>query len=111
MRFILFSLLSIFLICFTVVLTVNSITGQVPITPNCGGERTYAFYRTLEEKADVEAMWRQAGFIPTTYEEAPDSFQSSGYTGFMCMRRMTRQELQQDHMRQRDRVITQGSSI
>ena len=93
------------------VITINSITGNVVNTPNCGADRTYAFYRTLEEKQRVEAMWEQAGFVPVSYEVAPESFHASGRIGLMCMRRMTLQELGQEHMWPRDSVITEGGSI
>ncbi|MEM3154026.1 MAG: hypothetical protein QW165_00465 [Candidatus Woesearchaeota archaeon] len=111
MRFYFFILFSIFLVSTLAVITADTITGNIPKTPNCGAERTYAFYRTLEEKQRAEAMWEQAGFVPVGYEVAPDSFHPSGRIGFMCLRRKTLQELGQEHMWQRDRVVTEGSSI
>lgn len=89
----------------------SSITGNVVNTPNCSSGHTYAFYRTLAEKQAVEQAWMQAGFVPVSFEPAPASFESSGETGFMCMRRMTYQELKQASMRERGRVITVGSSV
>jgi len=110
MRYIFYSIIFIFLISVLTVITIDTITGNVPITPNCGGARTYAFYRTLEEKEAAEKMWKQAGFIPEAYEEQISNY--NGETrGYWCMRRMTNQELQQEHMLERERVITQGSSI
>jgi hypothetical protein len=92
------------------VLTVDSITGNAPITPNCGAERTYAFYRTMEEKERAEDRWRQAGFIPEFWEEKVSNY--NGETnGYFCLRRMTKEELERDHMRERERSVSQGSSI
>lgn len=111
MRFFFFILLSIFLISTLAVITVNSITGNVVNTPNCPGGHTYAFYRTLEEKQRAEAMWEEAGFVPVSYEVAPDSFHSSGRIGFMCIRPKNMQELGQEQFLPHDRVVTEGSSI
>ncbi len=111
MRFFFLSLFSIVFISLLTVLVYDSLTGAIPVTPNCGADRTYAFYRTLEEKARAEDMWMHAGFIPTYYEESPESFHASGYLGFMCLRRMTREELGQEHMLQRERVMTEHTSI
>src|SRR3989344_4498391 len=110
MKFLFVTIAAISLISLLTVLLADTINGNVSITPNCGGQRTYAFYRTLEEKTAVEHMWRKAGFIPESWEEAPDSFKASGMMGFFCLRRMTRQELEQEHMLERTSVVTRGSS-
>lgn len=110
MKFLFATIAAIFLLSLLSTILVDTITGNVPITENCGGQRTYAFYRTLEEKDAVEHMWRKAGFIPESWEEAPESFKSSGRMGFFCLRRMTRQELEQEHMLERTSVVTRGSS-
>src|SRR3989344_2207887 len=111
MRIALFVILSIFIISLLSVLLVDTITGNTSITEHCGSGRTYAFYRTPEEKDAVEYMWRRAGFIPVSYEEAPESFQQSGTDGFLCLRRMNREELAQEHMLERRSVVTIGSSF
>ncbi len=110
MRFLFYSLFFIVIISTLTVILVDSITGNIPITPNCGAQRTYAFYRTLEEKEAAERMWRQAGFIPELFEEQRSNYNNE-VNGYWCLRRMTREELKQEHMLERDRVITQGSSL
>lgn len=104
-------LLLIILSSILTLMMLSSITGNVVNTPNCPAGHTYAFYRTLAEKQAVEQAWMQAGYIPVSFEPAPASFESSGEKGFMCMRRMTYEELQQAHMRERSRVVTKGSSV
>ncbi len=111
MNFYFLILLSLFLICVLAVITVDSITGNIPVTPNCLGGHTYAFYRTLEEKQRAEAMWDKAGYIPVSYEVAPESFHASGRIGFMCIRPKTMQELGQEQFLPHPRVVTEGSSI
>ena len=111
MRFFFLILISIFLISTAAVITVNSITGNIPVTPNCLGGHTYAFYRTLEEKHRAEAMWDQAGFVPVSYEVAPESFHSDGRIGFMCIRPKNMQELGQEQFLPHPRVVTEGSSF
>ncbi len=91
-------------------LVMSTITGNLVNTPNCQGRHTYAFYRTLAERQGVEQMYKQAGFAVVSDEPAPESFQKSGYRGFLCMRRMNNQELMQETMRERSRVVTIGSS-
>lgn len=111
MRFFFLIIISLFFICILAVITVDTITGNIPVTPNCLGGHTYAFYRTLEEKQRAEAMWEKAGYIPVSYEVAPDSFHPSGRIGFMCIRPMTMQELHQEQFLPHNRVVTEGSSI
>ena len=111
MRIALLTILLISLISLISVVIVDEITGNASITQQCGSGRTYAFYRTPEEKDAVEYMWRRAGFMPVSYEEAPESFQQSGTDGFLCLRRMSREELAQEHMLERRSVVTIGSSF
>ena len=90
---------------------VDSFTGNIVNTPNCPGGHTYAFYRTPEERARVEEMWLKAGFVPVATEQAPESFQQSGQPSFICLRRMSKQELGQEQQLQRESVVTIGSSV
>lgn len=108
MRFIFSSLLLILTISVLALVAVDTITGKITNTPNCPGAHTYAFYRTLAEKTAVENMWQQAGFKVVADEPAPESFRSSGYEGFLCIKRMTHEEMGQIQHRERPRVVTKG---
>ncbi|RJQ19058.1 hypothetical protein C4580_05770 [Candidatus Woesearchaeota archaeon] len=101
----------ILLICTISLLAANTITGQLTNTPNCPGGHTYAFYRTLEEREKVERMWLKSGFVAVANERVPQSFESSGQPRFLCLRRMTKEELQKYQAGERISVITKGSSI
>lgn len=92
MRFIFLSLFLLLSISVLSVLTLNTVTGNIANHAGCPGGHTYAFYRTLEEKTMVERAWLEAGFMPLQFEDAPDSFDNSGYQGFFCLRRMTNEE-------------------
>jgi len=104
------------LIVFSAAITVNSITGNIPNHPDCVGAHTYAFYRTPAEQQAVIDMYLQAGFVPVNYEPVPDSFRTGSYEGFLCMKRLTGQEMQElghnspQHM-QKQRVVTIGGSF
>ncbi|MBI4146159.1 hypothetical protein HY489_02365 [Candidatus Woesearchaeota archaeon] len=111
MRTALFAIIVIVAISSLSLVLVDNITGNVVNTANCPGGHTYAFYRTLEERTRVEAMWRKAGFLPIASEPVPESFKSTGEPRFLCLRRMTRQEMERDHMRIRESVTTKGSSV
>jgi len=111
MRTFFFFIFFILIICSLSLIAVNNLTGNMVNTPNCPAGHTYAFYRTLEERKAVEAMWLKSGFVPTSSEEPPDSFKADGTPRFLCLRRMTTQELNQLTMRSRDSVLTKGSSI
>ncbi|RMD57383.1 hypothetical protein D6825_04150 [Candidatus Woesearchaeota archaeon] len=110
MRLVFFSLFLIILVSFFSVAIVNSTTGAIPVTKGCGAGHTYAFYRTLAEKEAVVEAYKSAGFVPVSYEEAPERFKSSGYEGFVCMRPLTNKELGGATFNKRPRVITRGSS-
>jgi hypothetical protein len=107
MRFIFLSIFLIFFISVFTFIAINTITGNITNTPNCPGGHTYAFYRTPQERQEVEIMYLKAGFIPVSYEVAPERFHTSGDIYLLCMRRMTNQELEQYHMRERERIVRQ----
>ena len=110
MRFFFISILFIFLISVVSVVVLDSFTGAMEVTPNCGAERTYAFYRTLEEEKRAEAMWKQAGFVPTAWQEEYNTVDGTT-SGYWCLRRLNNDELGQEHMWERNRVMTEGSSM
>jgi hypothetical protein len=116
MREFIFYFLFLFLIVFSTALTINTITGNIANHPNCPGGHTYAFYRTPAEQQAVIDMYLQAGFVPVNYEPVPTGFKTGSYEGFLCVRRMTSQEMQElghnspQHM-QKQRVVTVGGSF
>lgn len=116
MREFIFYFFFLILIVFSAAVTINSITGNIANHPDCPGGHTYAFYRTPAEQQAVIDMYLQAGFIPVNYEPVPTSFRTGSYEGFLCMRRMTSQEMRElghnsPQMMSRGRVVTQGSSF
>jgi hypothetical protein len=111
MRYFFFFIFFILVISFSSIVAVNTITGKITNTPNCPGAHTYAFYRTLEEREQVERMWLKSGFIVVANEYVPESFESSGQPRFLCLRRMTRQEMKSLTMLERDSAVTIGSSV
>ena len=110
MRVLFFSLFSIVIVSFIAVVTVNSFSGALVTTPGCQVGCTPAFYRTLEEKARVEAMWEEACFANMGWGPAPTSFESSGYLEFACMCPRPREECGQEQFLPHSSVITEGSS-
>jgi hypothetical protein len=110
MRVLFLSLISIFFIAVISVVLVNSMTGSIVTTPGCQVGCTPAFYRTLDEKARVEAMWERAGFANMGTGPAPESFKSSGYLEFACMCPRPWQELGQEQFLPHPRVVTEGST-
>ena len=85
MRVIFFSLFSIFFLSFLSIIMLDSFTGSITTTPGCQVGCTLAFYRTLEEKSEVEKMWGYACFVNMGEGPSPSSFRKSGYVSFACM--------------------------
>ena len=110
-RFYFFILFLIVVICVLSVILVDSLTGAVLTSPGCQSGCTPVFYRTLDEKAAVEKMWYDAGFVIMGYGPSPSSFRRNDYLEFACACPRAMQELGQPNLWSRPRVVTVGSSV
>lgn len=111
MRVYFFILLSIFLISLASVLVVDSFTGALLTTPGCQSGCTPVFYRTPEEKVEVEGMYYKAGFAIMGYGPAPQSFRKSGYYEFACACPRPLQERGVVQFNERPRVVSSRGSV
>ncbi len=84
MRFYFLILISIFIISVIAVLTVNSITGNIPVLSECGQGCTLASYDSPEEKARVYNRWINAGFTPAFEATAPGFHNEAETAVCMC---------------------------
>lgn len=106
MRVIFFSLFSIFFLSFLSIVVLDSFTGAITTTPGCQVGCTPAFYRTLEEKAEVEKMWGFACFANMGEGPSPRSFRKSGYVSFACMCPRPWWECGQEQFLPHPRIVT-----
>lgn len=104
MRF--FFLLFFLILSIVSLIAINSISGLLLTTPGCQSGCTPVFYRTVQEKADVEKMYYDAGFAIMGYGPAPASFTKSGYYEFACACPRPKKELNQVQLLPRESVIT-----